>query len=52
METPLDLQLKMAKLIDKWKDKKPLKFSNLYWYYRADQCLYLSLRQKLNSAKK
>ena len=44
-----DLKLKqeMARLVNKWKDKKPAKDTNDWWRYRADRSYYLALKSKL-----
>ena len=49
MNTPLEIQSEMAKLVEKWKDKVPEKNTNIWWRYRADQSLYVFLRSKLAS---
>jgi hypothetical protein len=46
-----EIKQKMLDLELKWKDNKPVKFSNEYWHYRADQNLWLALKEKLNSQK-
>lgn len=44
---------KMQELVNKWKGKEtPLKFTNEYWRYRADQNLYLVYKDKLASLAK
>ena len=42
-----EILLKINQLIVKWKDNIPPKSSNEWWRYRADQSLYLKLKQQL-----
>lgn len=42
------LKEEMAKLKAKW-PTPPVKFTKEWWRYRADRCLWLTYKQKLNS---
>jgi len=47
----MDIQQKIEELESKWRNKEPIKYSALYWRFRADQLYIIALKQKLESAK-
>ena len=46
-----EILIKINTLVNKWKDKVPEKDTNMWWRYRADQNLYLALKNKLKAAQ-
>jgi hypothetical protein len=51
MDTPIEIKLRMEELKNKWPEP-PVKFSDKWWRYRADQSMYLTLKSKLASFSK
>jgi len=47
MDTNLELLSKIEELESKWRNKEPIKYSALYWRFRADQLYIIALKSKL-----
>jgi hypothetical protein len=46
-----EIERKLIKLIEKWKDKIPATGSKHYWSYRCDKCLAIRLKYQLEQIK-